>query len=159
MYNTYMLRISLRVFSSSNGVDQSDQNKIPNELKNNENIKKIYFYKYHLKSPKMIACSTILYRFNNLHLVGHNCLRISNTSDVPEFIKSWLIHHPPIYNWPFQTSSAFNITFIKITKHIYTNFPTLTTLTPNFWMLYSLLNPWREHRTRMADTLGPHKDL
>ena len=98
MYNTYMLRISLRVFSSSNGVDQSDQNKIPNELKNNENIKKIYFYKYHLKSPKMIACSTILYRFNNLHLVGHNCLRISNTSDVPEFIKSCLIHHPPIYN-------------------------------------------------------------
>ena len=83
----------------------------------------IYFYKYHLKSPKMIACSTILYRFNNLHLVGHNCLRISNTSDVPEFIKSWLIHHPPIYNWPFQTSSAFNITFIKITKHLHISFP------------------------------------
>ena len=94
----YSKNFSFRVFSSSNGVDQSDQNKIPNELKNIETIKKIYFYKYHLKSPKMIACSTILYRFNNLRLVGHNCLRISNTSDVPEFIKSCLIHHPPIYN-------------------------------------------------------------
>ena len=47
-------------------------------------------------------CSTIhiLCGFNNFHLVGHNCLRISNTSDAAAFIKSCLIHHHPDYNWP-----------------------------------------------------------
>ena len=117
-----MLRISLSEFLLLH-MESTNQTKINYQMnRKNENTKKIYFNTNHLKSPKMIACSTILYRFNNLHLVGHNCLRISNTSDVPEFIKSCLIHHPPIYNWPFQTSSAFNITFIKITKHIITSF-------------------------------------
>ena len=42
-------------------------------------------------------CSTIhiLCGFNNFHLVGHNCLRISNTSDAAAFIKSCLTHHHP----------------------------------------------------------------
>ena len=119
------IRISLSEFLLLH-MESTNQTKINYQMnwkkwKHKEN----YFNTNHLKSPKMIACSTILYRFNNLHLVGHNCLRISNTSDVPEFIKSCLIHHPPIYNWPFQTSSAFNITFIKITKHTHTSFPTL----------------------------------
>ena len=92
------IRISLSEFLLLH-MESTNQTKINYQMnRKNENTKKIYFNTNHLKSPKMIACSTILYRFNNLHLVGHNCLRISNTSDVPEFIKSCLIHHPPIYN-------------------------------------------------------------
>ena len=92
------IRISLSEFLLLH-MESTNQTKINYQMnRKNENTKKIYFNTNHLKSPKMIAYSTILYKFNHLHLVGHNCLRISNTSDVPEFIKSCLIHHPPIYN-------------------------------------------------------------